>query len=102
MKKLMGLLLMTSLLSSCAFLSPHKKDIEQGNLYTDNQVRTLRTGMTQKEVANVMGTEPVMKNIFTPSLMVYVYTLQPGGKTMTEKSVICTFQNGRLIAISTK
>lgn len=100
MKKLLSLFLITFCLSSCAFLSPHKRDIEQGNIYTDQQVLALRHGMSEGEVKRIMG-EPIMKNIFTASQVVYVYTIQPGGQDRKEKQVVCTFRHGRLATITT-
>lgn len=100
MKKQLSLFLITVLLSSCAYLTPHKRSIEQGNLFTDQQVKALHIGMTENEVKRTMGAEPVMTNIFTPSEMVYVYTIQPGGQAMTQKQVICTFRHGRLSNIT--
>lgn len=99
MKQLLFLLLI-SCLASCAFFTPHKRDIEQGNLFTEQQVHSLRTGMTIHEVKHIMG-EPMMQNIFTGNEIVYVYTMQPGGKERTEKQVVCTFKSGRLTNIST-
>lgn len=100
MKKLLCLFLITFCLSSCAFLSPHKRSIEQGNIFSDQQVASLRIGMSENEVKRIMGADPVMKNIFTPTEVAYVYTIQPGGQEMKKKKVVCTFHHGRLVAIS--
>ena len=99
MKKLFYISLITFCLSSCAFFSPHKRDIEQGNIFSDQQVAALHVGMSENEVKRIMGSEPIMKNIFTPNEVVYVYSTQPGGKERTQKQVICTFHSGRLATI---
>jgi outer membrane protein assembly factor BamE len=98
MKMILSLFLITFCLTSCAY--SHKRDIEQGNLFTDQQVLALRHGMSESDVKRIMG-DPIMKNIFTSSQVVYVYTIQPGGKPRTQKQVICTFHNGRLSMVTT-
>lgn len=100
MKKLLGLFFITFCISSCAVFSPHKRDVEQGNIFTDQQVLALRHGMTEAEVKRIMG-DPIMKNIFTPSQVVYVYTMQPGGQARKSKQVVCTFHAGRLSTVTT-
>ncbi|MBV9576744.1 MAG: outer membrane protein assembly factor BamE, partial [Gammaproteobacteria bacterium] len=67
------LILMT--LSSCNLV--HKADIEQGNMITADKVQQLHPGMTEAEVAEIMG-NPVLKNIFSIHRVDYVYTLQKG------------------------
>ena len=99
MNKLICLILLTFCMTSCSYFAPRKRDIEQGNIFTNQQVQMLKIGMSESEVMQIMG-RPITKNIFTPSVLVYVYSMQPGGKERTQKQVICTFKNGLLIQIS--
>ena len=85
---------MSCLLTGC-FLRPHKMDIEQGNVFTLEEVSKLKPGMSESQVKGIMGT-PVLVNIFTPNRMEYVYTFQPGHQNRLEKRVSCIFVAGRL------
>jgi outer membrane protein assembly factor BamE len=96
MKKIISLALIISFtLTGCSFFRPHKLDIVQGNVMTDENVSRLHPGMSESQVKVIMGT-PVMVNIFSTNRFDYVFTNQPGHQNMTEKRVICTFVNGRL------
>lgn len=94
MKKIISLVLLGCLLSGC-FLRPHKMDIVQGNVFTQEEVSKLKLGMTEGQVKDIMGT-PVLINIFTPNRVEYVYTFQPGYQPRQEKRVSCIFESGRL------
>lgn len=94
MKKIISLVLMGCLLSGC-FLRPHKMDIAQGNVFTQEEVSKLKVGMSETQVKEIMGT-PVLINIFTPNRVEYVYTFQPGYQNRVEKRVSCIFESGRL------
>lgn len=95
MKKIISLTLIALLLSGCSFLRPHKMDVEQGNVYNQEEVSQLKPGMSQSQVKSIMG-NPVLENIFDDNRLEYVYTFQPGYGKRTEKRVICIFQNSRL------
>ena len=95
MKKMISLLLIGFTLASCSLLRIHKLDVEQGNVFTQENVEKLRVGMTESEVKEVMGT-PVLINIFTPNRIDYIYTLEPGHGRMSEKRLALIFQGGRL------
>lgn len=96
MKNLLLIILLT--LSGCSIFSVHHMDIEQGNVITPEMVNNLRTGMTVDDVKNVMGT-PVLMNTFTNHRIDYVYTIQPGNRTRTEKYLTLIFYNGKLTSI---
>lgn len=91
-------LLTTLLLSSCSYLHVHKQEIIQGTVITPSTVSRLHRGMSEDTVKQIMG-EPMLANIFTPNRLEYVYTIQPGGGTRTEKRVTCVFEHGRLVDI---
>lgn len=100
MKKIISLVLMGCLLSlsGCSLFRIHKMDIEQGNVFTQEDVSRLHKGMSESQVKSIMGT-PTLVNIFTPNRMDYIYVWRPGYGQVTEKRVICLFQNGRLTDI---
>ncbi len=96
MYKIIICLLVMLTISSCSFV--HKQTIEQGNYIKPETVSSLRTGMTESDVRNVMG-NPVLINIFTPNEIAYVYTIQPGHGQFLEKRVLCIFKRGKLVEI---
>jgi len=98
MKKLLLLALAGLFLSGCSVFSPHKMDVQQGNIFTEAQIKRLHKGMSKSQVRAVMGT-PVSMNIFNNNQVDYVYTNQPGHQKITIKRVVCTFRDGELVDI---
>ena len=98
MKKLFLLVIMATFLSSCSVILPHKNDVVQGNIITQQEVERLHRGMSTSQVKEVMG-DPVAVNIFDDNRINYIYTTQLGHDPMTKKHVICIFANGRLAEI---
>ncbi len=95
MKKMISLILLGFLLSSCSIFRTHKLDIDQGNIISEDEVSRLHTGMTTADVKNVMGS-PVLTNVFTPNKIIYIYTFQEGHGTRQDKRLILSFYRGRL------
>ena len=73
-------------------------DVEQGNIIDQENVARLHRGMSTAQVKAIMG-QPVLINLFTPQQIYYVYTLQRGHDPRTEKRVIVTFRQGRLVKV---
>jgi outer membrane protein assembly factor BamE len=96
MKKIIPLAIICVTLSACSFV--HKMDITQGNIYNQEEVSRLRTGMSTSEVKGILGS-PVMMNVLSDNRFDYVYTDQPGHQDRYEKRLTCYFQNGRLVRI---
>jgi len=94
MQKILLILFITLLLSSCGIFRVHKMDIDQGNVIDADKVNRLHTGMSEAQVRDVMGT-PVLVNIFDPEELDYVYTYQPAYHDRAEKQVIVLFKHGR-------
>lgn len=95
MNKFISLLLMMFVLSGCSLLHVHKRDIEQGNVITDQEISALHKGMTSEQVRHVMG-NPMLLNIFSHNRMEYVYTFQSGNEKMATRSVSCLFRGNIL------
>ena len=102
-------ILSAALLAGCAsstesgsklisFPGAYKIDIQQGNVITQEMVDQLRPGMTRNQVQYVMGT-PLLEDTFNQDRWDYVYSMQPGGKTRTQKTVTIFFENDRLASI---
>jgi len=98
MKKVGFVLLLSLLLSGCSIFRTHKLDVVQGNVINDRDVCELRTGMSENQVKDIMGT-PLLINLFSGDRIEYVYTYQPGYQKRQVKRVSCIFRHGRLIEI---
>lgn len=86
------------MLAGCSYLHTYKPDIQQGNIVSKYMVNKLHLGMSPARVKQIFG-NPVLQNTFADNRMNYVYTYQPGNKTMTLRQVVLTFKNNRLIGI---
>ena len=95
MKKIVFLLLMSFFLTSCSLLRTHKIDIEQGNVISEQGVKQLQMGMSEREVKAIMGT-PILINSFSTNEIYYIYTLQTAYHPMVKKRLSCVFQGGKL------
>lgn len=90
------------LLSACSLFTPYKPDIQQGNVITKDMVSQLHLGMTQEQTSNIMGGQPVLRDAFAGGLESYVYTMKPGKGKLSEKKLILTFKNNKLVNIQQK
>ncbi len=95
MKKILIILICCLLIAGCSLFQIRRTDIQQGNIYTQEMVSQLHTGMTFAEVKHIMGS-PVLLNTFSDNRVDYVYTFKTGGKIVREKYVTLTFYKGRL------
>lgn len=95
MKKMIILMLLGLTLSGCSFFRLHKMDIQQGNIFTEEEVSRLHPGMSESQVRSIMG-NPVLIHVFTTNEIAYVYTNKPGHGTFVQKRVICIFNYGTL------
>lgn len=67
-------------------------DVQQGNVFTESEVKRLHKGMSKAQVRRIMGA-PLIQNIFDGRRIDYVYTNQPGGQTMQLKRVTLHFNS---------
>ena len=95
MKHWISLCVLGLSLAGCANLSPHKSNIEQGNVYSEAMVKQLHTGMSQPEVVSILGS-PVLENVFSQDHVVFIYTFKPGNEEMSSKRLLLEFKQGRL------
>lgn len=95
MRKLFLIIIFLTLIS-CAYIRPHRIDIEQGNIITEHDFSKLRKGMSEADVREIMG-NPVLINVFTPDSLDYVYRLKKGYQVVKEQKLICLFKHGKLI-----
>jgi len=76
-------------------VSPHRVDIQQGNVVTQDQVDRLKTGMSRLQVRDIMGT-PLLMDVFHANRWDYVFTLRQGGTTVARRNVVLIFDGDNL------
>ncbi|MGM0766391.1 MAG: outer membrane protein assembly factor BamE [Pseudomonadota bacterium] len=91
MQKLTALIL-TLIMSGCAFPGVYKINVQQGNILTDEELTSLTEGMSRSQVHSVLGT-PLMLNPVDPSREYFIYTFQRRGGDIEEQRVIVYYDN---------
>lgn len=66
-----------SLTAGCSLFSVYTIDIPQGTPITQTQAQTIRAGMTQGQVAYVLGS-PALRDTLAPNRWDYIYDYQAG------------------------
>ena len=98
-----------TLLSGCNYSwipFTYRQDIHQGNVVTQEMVDQLRPGMSQRQVAFVMGS-PLLIDPFHEDRWDYLYSNQPGNDVRIQKNITLTqlqgdFRPGTLPSIELK
>ena len=89
---LLACLLGSAILSGCVY----RPDVQQGNLITTSEVKSIKKGMTASQVKSKLG-DPLLVNIYQNNRILYVYTFQHGNHRMKEKRLIIYLKNDRVI-----
>jgi outer membrane protein assembly factor BamE len=76
-------------------LSPHRIDIQQGNVITQEMLGKLKPGMTPSQVRFILGT-PLIVDPFRANRWDYVYHHEKGGKLVEHRRVTVVFENEKL------
>ncbi len=99
------LISVSALLASCSNFSnylptftPHKIEIRQGNLITQDMRAKLKPGMTQAQVKAVLGA-PLINDIYHPDRWDYVYRLEQQGRVVENQRLTLYFDKGVLARI---
>ena len=90
--------LLSLLLAGCNYSwipFTYRQDIHQGNVVTQEMVDQLRPGMTQRQVAYVMGA-PLLVDPFHEERWDYLYSNQPGNDVRVQKNVTLIFKGDQL------
>ncbi|MBO6849076.1 MAG: outer membrane protein assembly factor BamE [Marinobacter sp.] len=93
MQKLTALIL-TLIMTGCAFPGVYKINVQQGNILTDEELTSLSEGMSRSQVHSVLGS-PLMLNPVDPSREYYIYTFQRRGGDIEEQRVIVYYDNNQ-------
>ena len=99
-----SLLFAVLLVGGCAWknpidaITPHKIDIQQGNVVTQEMVDQLKPGMTRSQVRFVLGT-PLVVDPFRADRWDYVYRLEQKGRLTENRRLTVVFEGDRLKGI---
>ena len=75
-----------------------RPDIHQGNVITQEMVDQLKPGMSQRQVAYVMGA-PLLVDPFHDERWDYLYSNQPGNEVRVQKNVTLIFKHDQLVQL---
>ena len=89
-------LLAASLAAGCNII--YKQDIQQGNILDKEDVEELRTGMTKRQVMNLLGS-PSIDDPFHHDRWDYVSTYAPRGSSMDRTRLTLRFEADKLSSI---
>lgn len=75
---------------------PHKIEIQQGNVVTQEMVEKLQPGMTRNQVRFVLGT-PLIVDAFRNDRWDYVYVLHQRGARVEQRQLKVYFKDDRMV-----
>ncbi len=78
--------------------SPHRIDIQQGNVVTQEQLARVKPGMSRLQVRDALGT-PLLADSFHPDRWDYIFTLRQGGKLVQRRNVVLYFDGDVLKSV---
>ncbi len=78
--------------------SPHKIEIRQGNLVTQDMRDRIKVGMTQTQVKAALGA-PLINDIYHANRWDYLYRLEQKGKVTESQRLTLYFEQGMLARI---
>ena len=96
LRRIFWLLFVTAIVG-CSISMPrvHKIAVQQGNILNQSMIDQLKPGMTQAQVAYIMG-RPVLANTFDPNRWDYVFTLEVPGQFNETTRMSLFFENDLL------
>lgn len=93
------------LLAACSTtqlpISPHKIDVQQGNVVDQETVDKLKPGLTRSQVRFLLGT-PLVVDPFRDNRWDYVYNYRTGGKLTAQKRLTVFFDRDVMSRIETE
>jgi outer membrane protein assembly factor BamE len=79
-------------------ITPHKIDIQQGNVVTQDMVAKLKPGMSKSQVRFALGT-PLVLDPFHSDRWDYVYVQQKRGRVTEQRRIVVLFADDKLLRI---
>jgi len=90
--KIFTVLLSFLFISACSIPKVYKLTVQQGNIVTQDMIDELKVGMTQRQVAYVMGT-PLIRSPYQQDRWDYLYTLERRDKVVKSYKVTLFFKD---------
>jgi outer membrane protein assembly factor BamE len=79
-------------------VSPHRIDIQQGNVVTQEQLARVKPGMNRLQVRDALGS-PLLADSFHPDRWDYVFTLRQDRRPVQRRNVVLIFEGDSLKSI---
>lgn len=92
------ILLVALLVAGCNLISPHKMDIQQGNVITQEMLARVEPGMTRSQVRFSLGT-PLLVDPFRGDRWDYVYLYMKQGVVTEQRRIVVVFKDDKLAHI---
>jgi outer membrane protein assembly factor BamE len=77
----------------------YRPEVQQGNVLSQEQVDSLKPGMTKRQVRFLLGT-PMLTDVFHANRWDYTFTFGVGSQPTEIRHVAVHFENDRLVRIS--
>ena len=90
--RILTILLSFLFISACSVPKVYKLTVQQGNIVTQDMLDELKVGMTQRQVAYVMGT-PLIRSPYQQDRWDYLYTLERRDKVVKDYQVTVFFND---------
>lgn len=74
-----------------SLVTPHKIDIQQGNVVTREQAQSLKPGMPRAQVRDLLGS-PLLTSVFHGDRWDYVFTFRRQGQPLQERKLTVFFK----------
>jgi outer membrane protein assembly factor BamE len=81
-----------------SWLTPHRIDIQQGNVVTQEQVDRIKPGMNRLQVREALGT-PLLTDAFHADRWDYIFTLRRTGRPLQRRNVVLVFDGDVLKSV---
>lgn len=82
--------------TACVYNPP----IQQGNVITNKELRSLYKGMSKAKVCSLFG-NPILINVYADNRLVYVYTFQSDYRRMQSIHLIVYLRNNQVTSFWT-
>jgi outer membrane protein assembly factor BamE len=92
------LVLFLTACSPSVLYTPHKMDVQQGNVVTENMLSKVKPGMTKSQVRFALGT-PLVSDPFHADRWDYVYRFRKDGELTEHSRLTVLFEGDKLKAV---
>lgn len=93
--RLIFLALFLTACSPTVLITPHKIDVQQGNVVTQDMLEKVKPGMTKSQVRFVLGT-PLISDPFHADRWDYVYRFNKAGELVEQRKLTAVFEGDKL------